>query len=92
MGKGIFGGMFDLDGDGNLDVFEQTLEFQAFSMIMDYAKKKKEADELNNNSFSGAFGYDESDLYDEDILADMDDDEREEFLEAAGFDSSDSGW
>lgn len=92
MGKGIFGGMFDLDGDGNLDVFEQALEFWAFSMIMDYAKKKKEADELNNSSFSGTFGYDESDLYDEDILADMDDDEREEFLGAAGFDSSDSGW
>ena len=92
MGKGIFGGMFDLDGDGNLDVFEQTLEFQAFSMIMDYAKRKKEAENMKNSSFSGTFSYNESNLYDEDILADMDDDEREEFLGAAGFDLSDSGW
>lgn len=45
MGKGIFGGMFDVDGDGNLDVFEQALEFHAFSMIMDYQKKKKELEE-----------------------------------------------
>ncbi len=41
MGKGIFGGMFDTDGDGKLDVFEQVLEFLAFSMIMDCQKKKK---------------------------------------------------
>ena len=52
MGKGIFGGMFDLDSDGNLDVFEQALEFQAFSMIMDYQKKKnklKQFDEDDEN-------------------------------------------
>lgn len=49
MGKGIFGGMFDLNGDGNLDVFEQALEFQAFSMIMDYTKKKKELKESEEN-------------------------------------------
>lgn len=45
MGKGIFGGMFDIDGDGKLDIFEQALEFQAFSMIMDYQKNKKELEE-----------------------------------------------
>ena len=43
MGKGIFGGMFDLNGDGNLDAFEQGLEFQAFNMMLEYEKKKKEA-------------------------------------------------
>lgn len=37
--------MFDLSGDGDLDVFEQALEFQAFSMLMDYSKKKKELNE-----------------------------------------------
>ncbi len=42
MGKSLFGGMFDLNSDGKLDVFEQTLEFQAFSMLMDYSKKEKE--------------------------------------------------
>ena len=25
---GLFGGMFDLDRDGNLDSFEQAMEFQ----------------------------------------------------------------
>ena len=32
---GIFGGMFDLDGDGKLDSFEQTLEFIAISELME---------------------------------------------------------
>lgn len=50
MDKGIFGGMFDIDGDGKLDVFEQALEFQAFSMIMDYQKKKKELQEFEENN------------------------------------------
>lgn len=27
MTNGIFGDLFDFDGDGNLDVFEQTMEF-----------------------------------------------------------------
>ena len=32
---GFFGGMFDLDGDGKLDPFEQTLEFIAISELME---------------------------------------------------------
>ena len=32
---GIFGGLFDLDGDGKLDPFEQTLEFMAISELME---------------------------------------------------------
>ncbi|MBO5934013.1 MAG: hypothetical protein J6Q94_00840 [Clostridia bacterium] len=51
MGKGIFGGMFDLNGDGNLDAFEQGLEFQAFNMMLEYEKKKKEAAKKANNLF-----------------------------------------
>ena len=31
---GIFGGLFDLDRDGKLDLFEQTLEFMAISELM----------------------------------------------------------
>lgn len=48
MSKGVFGGMFDLNDDGDLDVFEQTLEFQAFSMLMEYTKKKRELKEAEN--------------------------------------------
>lgn len=36
--------------------------------------------------------YKEDDCLDYDILADLDDDEQEEFIEAAGFDLSDSGF
>ena len=32
---GIFGGFFDLDGDGKLDLFEQGLEFMAISELME---------------------------------------------------------
>lgn len=31
---GIFGGLFDLDGDGKLNAFEQGLEFMAISELM----------------------------------------------------------
>lgn len=31
---GIFGGLFDLDGDGKLDLFEQGMEFMAISELM----------------------------------------------------------
>ena len=30
---GIFGDLFDLDGDGNLDFFEEALEIAAISRI-----------------------------------------------------------
>ena len=33
--NGIFGGIFDLDGDGKLDPFEQGLEFMAISELME---------------------------------------------------------
>jgi len=52
----------------------------------------KKINNLRINNDSSNIEYNAIDLYDEDILADMDDDEREEFLGAAGFDSSDSGW
>lgn len=31
MGKGIFGGLFDFNRDGELDVIERALEFAAFN-------------------------------------------------------------
>ena len=50
MGKGIFGGMFDLDGNGNLDAFEQGLEFQAFNMIMEHEEKKRALEEAEKKN------------------------------------------
>ena len=32
---GVFGGVFDLDGDGKLDMYEQGLEFMAISELME---------------------------------------------------------
>lgn len=32
---GIFGGLFDIDGDGKLYAFEQGLEFMAISELME---------------------------------------------------------
>ena len=32
---GIFGGIFDLNGDGKLDPFEQGLEFMAISKLLE---------------------------------------------------------
>lgn len=32
---GIFSEIFDLDGDGKLDPFEQTLEFMAISELLE---------------------------------------------------------
>ena len=46
---GIFGGLFDLDGDGKLDPFEQTLEFMAISELM------KEDEENSDFDFDDDF-------------------------------------
>lgn len=35
MGGGLFGSLFDLNGDGELDAFERDMEFMAFQPIMD---------------------------------------------------------
>lgn len=33
-GKGLFGGMFDLNGDGKIDAVERALEFAVFNEII----------------------------------------------------------
>lgn len=43
MSNGIFGDLFDLNGDGNLDYFEQGLEF----MLLDELLKEDEEDEFD---------------------------------------------
>ena len=45
MSNGIFGDLFDLNGDGNLDCFEQGLEF----MLLDELTKEDEEDDFDQN-------------------------------------------
>jgi len=40
MSKGIFGGLFDFDGDGELDTFEQAAEFMLFNELMKDEKRR----------------------------------------------------
>lgn len=46
MANGIFGEIFDLNNDGNLDAFEQGLEFMFLDELM-----KDENDDLDNDDF-----------------------------------------
>ena len=47
MGKdfGMFGDLFDLNGDGILDETEKAMEFAAFSSMMDTDDEREENDE-----------------------------------------------
>lgn len=75
--KGIFGGMFDFNNDGKLDIFEQAADFGMFMHMMEDSEKQEKAAEIS------AAGIDLNDL------EFMDDDERREALEDAGLDPDD---
>ena len=75
--KGIFGGMFDFNNDGKLDMFEQAADFGMFMHMMEDSEKQEKAAEIS------AAGIDLDDL------EFMDDDERREALEDAGLDPDD---
>ena len=73
---GIFGSLFDFNGDGKLDALEQGMEFMAFQQIMGGSS----GDEMDALEAAGL-------SYEELLL--MDEDERREVLEAAGLDPDD---
>ena len=74
---GLFGNLFDFNGDGKLDTFEKTAEFATFASIMDAEEAREKAEELEMS------GLDVTDL------EFMDEDERREALEDAGLDPDD---
>lgn len=90
--NGLFGGLFDFDGDGKLDSFEKAAEFATFMELI------SESEKTTQNTAD-----DSSDIFDttelEDTLVDagidmldfelMDDDERAEALADAGYDIDD---
>lgn len=70
---GLFGDLFDFNGDGNLDSFEKAVEFGAFMQMIDSCQK----DELT----SAGLDMNELEL--------MDEAERREVIESAGLDPDD---
>ena len=71
--KGLFGGLFDFNGDGKLDSFEKAAEFGLFMQMMDSEK---------NDALTSA-GLNPDDLEDMGYF------ERREALEEAGLDPDD---
>lgn len=49
MANGLFGDLFDFDGDGKLDGFEEAMEFGFFNMILEDEKKKAEEKKKKEN-------------------------------------------
>ena len=70
---GLFGNLFDFDGDGSLDALESATEFGMFVNMIDSCQE----DELE----SAGLDINELDM--------MDDDERREAIEDAGLDPDD---
>lgn len=48
---GIFGGMFDLDSDGKLDMFERGLEFMAISELMEEEETDLDSYDFDSDNF-----------------------------------------
>lgn len=80
MDNGFFGGLFDFDGDGELDAIERTHDFMAFNELMIGAEKAEKEDDVNELEAAG-LDYDE--------LWYMDDYERREKIEEAGLNPDD---
>ena len=52
MSKGIFGNMFDFNGDGDLDIFEQATEFAFLQKMMEDDEKGDSAKETDDSDLS----------------------------------------
>ena len=68
MTDGIFGDLFDLNGDGKLDFFEQALEFDAFERMLE-EESKDDCDSLD--LFDDDCADDDDDLFGEDFDDDI---------------------
>ena len=78
MSNGIFGNMFDFNGDGDLDIFEQATEFDFLQKMMENDEKSDshEADDSDDGWRDQYYG--------DEIGLDPDDyDTEEEYQEAA---------
>ena len=49
---GIFGNLFDFNGDGKMDTFEKAAEFSAFMQMIEAEQKKENtANDLDDDDF-----------------------------------------
>ena len=79
--SGLFGSLFDLNHDGEMDAFERTMEFMTINEIISDSEDAVEDDDLMDELDLAGLDYDE--------LSFMDEDERREVLEDAGLDPDD---
>lgn len=90
--KGLFGGMFDFNGDGKLDSFEKAAEFSFFMEMMSESNKTTSnttdtfSDNFESSDLEDALDYAGIDMLDFEL---MDDNERAEALFDAGYDIDD---
>ena len=52
MSKGIFGNMFDFNGDGDLDIFEQATEFAFLQKMMEDGEKDDSSEDTDDSDLS----------------------------------------
>lgn len=70
----LFKELFDLNHDGKMNIYEKAVEYEAFTSTCDGVNENKKTVELKETRF------------DEDELSFMDEEERREAIEEAGFD------
>ena len=95
--KGLFGGMFDFNGDGKMDSFEKAAEFSFFVQMMEEVEKANErkTESSENSGYSGTeYTTDLEDALDDAGIDPydfelMDSDEQAEALSDAGYDIDD---
>ena len=85
--KGLFGDLFDFNGDGKLDAFEQAADFGMFCQMMESSKKESCGDSDDEpEADADLIETLNLDPYD---IALMDEDELIEAVEDAGLDPDD---
>lgn len=73
----LFGGLFDFNDDGHIDIFERGAEIAIVTSVLDDSQDSENEDEMTELELSGL---------DPEELEFMDEDERREVLEDAGLD------
>lgn len=79
--NGLFGDMFDMNYDGEMDAFELAMEMEFIESVLDKEYGEDEEDEVRTELELAGLDPEELEF--------MDEDERRELLEEAGLDPDD---